>query len=160
MSEDARSLDCPMCGSDDPSIDLTHPIDGVHECPDPFHAQTATPSTEEDAERVPRRVLSTILAVCPMCAGGDVGPYTDDERPDDDLWWCPACRDTFPAPSPVEVIEADHYDKLLSTLKERTEALERLLANAEHIFDGKPVRDWDETLAEARAALPTEGGGE
>ena len=32
-------------------------------------------------------------------------------------------------------------------------ALERLLANAEHIFDGKPVRDWTETLAEARAAL-------
>jgi hypothetical protein len=32
-------------------------------------------------------------------------------------------------------------------------ALERLLANAEHIFDKKPVRDWAETLAEARAAL-------
>jgi hypothetical protein len=33
------------------------------------------------------------------------------------------------------------------------EALERLLANAEHIFDKQPVRDWDETLHEARAAL-------
>ena len=32
-------------------------------------------------------------------------------------------------------------------------ALERLLANAERIFDKKPVRDWGETLAEARAAL-------
>jgi hypothetical protein len=40
------------------------------------------------------------------------------------------------------------------------EALKRLLANAEHIFDKKPVRDWTETLAEARVTLqakrPTE----
>jgi hypothetical protein len=32
-------------------------------------------------------------------------------------------------------------------------ALEWLLRNAERIFDQKPVRDWAETLAEARAAL-------
>lgn len=32
-------------------------------------------------------------------------------------------------------------------------ALERLLYNAEHIFDKRPVGDWDETLGEARRAL-------
>ena len=36
--------------------------------------------------------------------------------------------------------------------------LERLLANAEHIFDKQPVRDWDETLHEARAALASGDG--
>ena len=121
------------------------------------------PFTEEDAERVPRRVLSTILAVCPMCAGGDVGPYTDDERPDDDLWWCPACRDTFPAPGPVEVIEADHYDKLLSTLKERAEALERIERDCA-TWGNLTREELPALIAElarhARRALPTEGGGE
>lgn len=37
-------------------------------------------------------------------------------------------------------------------------ALERLLANSERIFDKVPVRDWAETLAEARAALTPEEG--
>lgn len=40
-----------------------------------------------------------------------------------------------------------------SRCKELESALERLLANAERIFDKQPVRDWGETLAEARAAL-------
>jgi hypothetical protein len=33
------------------------------------------------------------------------------------------------------------------------EALERLLYNAQLIFNKRPVRDWGETLAEAKAAL-------
>jgi hypothetical protein len=35
----------------------------------------------------------------------------------------------------------------------RHPALERLLYNAQLIFNKQPVRDWGETLAEAKAAL-------
>lgn len=38
-------------------------------------------------------------------------------------------------------------------IEELTSALERLRANAQRIFDKVPVKDWDETLAEADAAL-------
>lgn len=43
--------------------------------------------------------------------------------------------------------------RLLEHVDELAGALERLLENAEYIFAQTPVRDWGETLAEARAAL-------
>src|SRR5437868_10682092 len=50
----------------------------------------------------------------------------------------------------AEVVSDDcGYSERDTELARVRGALERLLANAEHIFDKKPVRDWDETLHEA-----------
>lgn len=58
-----------------------------------------------------------------------------------------ADRDFITLTDPSAVLE------LTGMVRAAQSALQRLRANTERIFDDKPVRDWDEVLAEADAVL-------
>jgi hypothetical protein len=47
----------------------------------------------------------------------------------------------------------EYANYLETELMHTKRALDRMRNNAQHIFDKLPVRDWDETLAEADAVL-------
>lgn len=55
---------------------------------------------------------------------------------------------------PLNFVAHHHAEEdLLDEVEELRAALSRTLGNAERLLRGVPVRDWDETLAEARRAL-------